>query len=105
MAFKKYTQGKVDYIVQYLECRCSSDEHQIMIKYFLDKDDDFLSLSIHLVSERNIFKRIVTAFKYIFGYKSKHSDFEEFIFKREDIFELMRVLEDYQKIKVTKVLN
>ena len=61
-----------------LICSCNNIEHQIHIY----KDEEFKSvaMSIHLVSG-SFWKRLINGIKYIFGYKSKYGDFDEFIFK------------------------
>lgn len=48
-------------------------------------------MSFFLNNEKNIFKRIFTAIKYIFGYKSKYGHFDEFIFKHQDKNKLQEI--------------
>jgi len=73
-----------------LTCVCSSAEHQIIIRY--DTDENQVYANIYLTN-LPIWKRIVNAVKYIFGYKSKYGDFEEFIFDKRDIPALEKVVE------------
>jgi hypothetical protein len=66
-----------------LLCACSSAEHQIMIN--VDNDDPkdpIVYCTIHL-AKLSFFERLVHGIKYIFGYRCKYGDFEEFIFKPE----------------------
>ncbi len=77
-------------------CACHSVEHQIVMSYFPDEDDKEVYCSIHLKTESNIFKRIWTAIKYIFGHRSIFGDFDSFIFKPEDADSLQQVV-DYLK--------
>lgn len=65
-------------------CECSSMEHQIVFSRFDDQDDHLLYATIHLTPIRSIWKRIWYAIKYIFGYRCKYGQFEEFMFRRED---------------------
>mgnify|MGYP006981128076 CR=1 FL=1 len=71
-------------------CKCDNTEHQLIFSYF--KDSDEVYVCIHLIPERNIFKRIFNALKYIFGHKSKYGDFDEFIFNKEDSDKLQKVV-------------
>lgn len=79
-----------------LVCQCSSMEHLITIVYWDDDEPKEVYVNIHLVNERNIFKRIVNAIKYVFGYKCKYGDFDEFILRKEDADKLQKVV-DYLK--------
>ncbi len=71
-------------------CACNSIEHQIIFSYF--PEDKEVYTSIHLIPERNIFKRIWYAIKYIFGYKCCYGHFDEFIFKKEDTYKLQNII-------------
>jgi len=63
-----------------LVCDCSSVEHQIVISYNLE--DGTAYCSIHL-SSVGFFRRVLNAFKYVFGYKCKYGHFEEFVLSKE----------------------
>lgn len=71
-------------------CECNNIEHQIVMSHFEDEKEVYCS--IHLKPERNIFKRIIHAVKYIFGHRSIYGDFDEFIFKPEDADRLQQVV-------------
>lgn len=75
-------------------CQCHNTEHQLIISY--DKDWEDVFLSVHLIPENNIFKRIWTGIKYIFGHRSRYGHFDEFIFKKSDATRLQKVV-DYLK--------
>ena len=77
-------------------CACNSVEHQLIMSYFADEEDREVYCSMHLKPERNIFKRIWKAIKYIFGHRSIYGDFDEFIFKQEDADRLQQIA-DYLK--------
>ena len=78
-----------------LLCDCGSAEHQIIIH----KDKDFsegyreVILCPHLITYRNIFKRVLVAFKYIFGYKCRYGQWDEFILKPEHANQLRELSE------------
>ena len=78
---------------EFFICQCNSPEHQLIFNYF--KDDKFGDVTIHLVPD-TFWRRIKNAIKYIFGYRSKYGDFDEFIFKKEDANKLQSVV-DYLK--------
>ncbi len=73
-----------------LICDCKNTEHQLIFSYFED-DPKWVYLSIHLVPEHNIWKRIINAFKYIFGHRSVYGHFDEFIFQRKDAYKLAKL--------------
>jgi len=97
MAFIKYTTGVTNYNIEYMECRCMSPEH--LLKFHLDLEDGDLCLDFHLADWTPWYKRIWTAVKYVFGYKSKYGDFDEFIFKDEDVDRLLELLVHQKKTK------
>lgn len=74
-------------------CACHSFDHQIIFSVF---EDDTLPpqviVTIHLKTYRNIFKRIWVAIKYVFGYKSRYGDWDEFIFNPDDLEDLKKYL-------------
>ena len=82
-------------------CACNSVEHQLIISYSTDEKDGYVYCSVHLKPERNIFKRIWKAIKYIFGHRSIYGDFDEFIFKSEDAGRLQQVV-NYLKFNKEK---
>lgn len=56
-------------------CDCGSFDHQLGVY----ASSESLHFIIRLRTHRNIFKRIISGVKYIFGYKSRYGDFDEFI--------------------------
>ena len=88
---EKYNQS----INELFICQCHNIEHQLIFSYF--PDDCELFVSIHLIPEYNIWKRIWMAIKYIFGYKSIYGHFDEFIFKKSDADKLQKVVNFLKK--------
>lgn len=78
-------------------CECHNIEHQLIFSY--NNDWDLVYCDIHLVPEHNTFKRIKNALKYIFGYRSKYGDFDEFIFKKEDVHKLQKIIDHLNAIR------
>lgn len=78
-----------------LTCVCASVEHQIIIRYETDENQVYANIYL---ADLPIGKRILNAVKYIFGYKSKYGDFEEFIFDKRDIPALEKVVTHLKKV-------
>lgn len=76
-------------------CQCYNIEHQLTFSYFIEDDEVFVS--IHLLPEYNILKRIWKAIKYIFGYRCQYGHFDEFIFKKSDADKLQKVVNYLKK--------
>ena len=67
-------------------CDCSDPSHQLHISHYHwgeDCDPEF-GIVIHL-NRFKILKRIKYAFKYIFGWQSKHGAFHEMMLNKEDV--------------------
>jgi hypothetical protein len=75
-----------------LICECENIEHQIIFSYFEDDDIKEVYMSIHLIPEHNIFKRIWKAIKYVFGYRCEYGHFDEMILKKSDAKKLLNIL-------------
>lgn len=70
-------------------CECDNVEHQLIFHY--DEGWGEVFMSIHLIPESNIFKRIWNALKYICGHRSNYGDFDEFIFNPKDADKLQDI--------------
>jgi len=83
-------------------CSCNSLEHQLSFWY----DDEYNELytEVHLYTYKNIFKRIISAIKYVFGYKSKYGDWDSIIFKNDDVEKLKNYLNNLNNDK-TNISN
>lgn len=64
-------------------CECYNTEHQIILHY--DEEDNITYFTIHLTTWRNPFKRFWKAMKYVFGYRCRYGDFDEFILNPRDV--------------------
>lgn len=80
-----------------LVCECHSLEHQIAIWY--DKDDNQLYAEVHLTTSRNFWERLKAGIKYAFGYRSRFGDWDEFMFKNEDLPKLKEHINKVQNKK------
>lgn len=69
-------------------CTCNDVQHQFVVH----KLDDEIYIEVLLNPERNFFKRIWIAIKYIFGHKSIYGYFDEIIVKPKDIDRLCKIL-------------
>lgn len=72
-------ENKKDIIV----CECNSPEHQIVIYYDEDDNENMCYLHVHL-NRRPFWSRLIYGIRYIFGRKCRFGAFEEFIFNPDD---------------------
>lgn len=79
-----------------LLCDCSSDEHQLIVRW--DDDDNEVYVSVHLATYRGFWKRLWHGLKYAFGHKSRYGSFDEIILRKEDADNLQKVV-DHLRIK------
>lgn len=84
---KKETQ-----VTELILCDCRSYEHQMIVSYDTDDEDKQVFLSIHLVN-RGFIRRIISGFKYIFGYKSRFGQFDEIVLNPNDADKLQAVVD------------
>ena len=77
-----------------LICDCEDVEHMIVFRW--DDLDEFVYMNIHL-SPLPLLDRIMNAVKYVFGHRSRYGDFDEFIFKKDDLPKLERIVEHLRK--------
>lgn len=74
-------------------CKCANVEHQLVFTHFPeDRDERQVYMSVHLIPESNIFRRIWSGIKYIFGHRSIYGHFDEFIFDQKDSYKLVEIL-------------
>lgn len=74
-------------------CACSSSNHNIIIHY--DEEDNLAYCHVHLM-KLPFWKRIVYAFRYVFGFKSPYGAFEEFIINEENAVEFQKIIKKIQ---------
>ena len=80
----------------YFQCHCSSDEHTM--RFMLDMKDacgPFLYAHFFINTYDNVFKRIWTGIKYIFGYKCKYGHWDEWIMEPKDAERLRNMLDQF----------
>lgn len=83
-----------------LICECHSTEHQMIFSYDQEVSNEWpaeVYAHVHLITHRNIFKRILYAVKYVFGYKCRYGAWDEFIFNKEDVKKLEDLVEYLKK--------
>jgi len=73
-----------------LICDCSSREHQIIIEH--NNEDNLTYCHIHLV-KHGFWRRLKAGLKYIFGYKCRYGEWDEFILKPEHANQLRELSE------------
>jgi len=70
-------------------CACHNLEHQLVLSYFDDERDVYLS--VHLC-KHGFFRRLWIAVRYLFGRRSPYGAFEEIILREEDVNRLNDIL-------------
>lgn len=78
---------KTDIII----CDCKSTEHQIVINFDDTDNLKMVYLHIHLANHKNFFKRLLIGIKYVFGYKSKYGQWDEFIITKDNYSKLKNI--------------
>lgn len=82
---------------EYFECACNSDEHRLVFTIDEGEKDwpPEVWAGIFLCQHDNIFKRIYSAIKYVFGYKSRYGHFGCYAMKPEDAVRFQLMIEQY----------
>ena len=83
--------------IEFFQCNCYSDEHVLKFSLDTEPEDPTLYTSIFLNKNRNFFKRLGIAFKYVFGYKCKYGHFDCFEMRKDDIDRFLNLIEEYKK--------
>lgn len=78
-------------------CQCHSLEHQASFWY--DDDENEIYIQVHLTTDKNFFKRLWSGLKYAFGHRSMFGDWDEFVFKNEDLSKLNEFVNKTKKDK------
>lgn len=81
---------------EFFECACYSPEHVMHWKLDLD-EPAILFLSFHL-TPAVLWKRIMHAVMYIFGYTSQYGHFDEFLVQQQDCDKLIEILQKYKSV-------
>lgn len=81
-------------------CECHDTSHQFIISADpLTVEFPEVYVSIHLNRDHNIFRRMWTAMKYVFGMRSTLGDFDEVIIKPGDADRLQGIVDYLRKAK------
>ena len=88
---------------QYYECACFSSNHTIRFVIDDDKEDPALYLEVQLIQYRNFFKRIWTAIRYIFGYRSAYGHWDCWSLDERDTEGLINLLQQHQDLMKNKI--
>ena len=75
-------------------CQCGDPRHQFIISADKETTEGPCAfVSVHLNREHNVFKRIWTAIKYVFGRRCIYGDFDEVIINPNDADRLQKVVD------------
>ena len=79
-------------------CQCGDPSHQFIISADKETTEGACAfVSVHLNREHNVFKRIWTAIKYIFGTRCIYGDFDEVIINPNAADRLQKVVDFLKK--------
>ena len=73
-----------------VNCTCNLPSH--MLHFYYDEENKELTITTVLSTEKNIFKRIWIAIRYIFGYNKWMCEFQDTLLPMNKIEELQKLL-------------
>lgn len=80
---------------EYVECSCFSPEHTL--SFWLDDDKDYRAIYVSVFLSHDVwYKRLINAFKYVFGYKCRYGHFEEFVLDSVGVDHLKKVIDQFK---------
>lgn len=78
---------------EYFECDCGDMDH--IMRMFFEKDEvGMMYVSVHL-RQKTFGWRLWHAIKYMFGYRSRYGDFDEFVWGRKEATRFRNMLDRY----------
>lgn len=66
---------------EYFECDCGDMDHILRVSYYKE-DTEEMYVEIHL-RQKTFLQRVWHGVKYIFGFRSRYGDFDEFLWAPE----------------------
>lgn len=78
----------------YIICSCGTPEHLVILTYDKIEKDIYIQTQLH--QYRSFFKRIVTAFKYIFNYTSKYGHWDCTLIDKEQANKIYHFFNRYK---------
>jgi hypothetical protein len=76
---------------------CNSVEHQIVFRYIKDINGESTIYASIYLWKHGFIRRLVAGIKYIFGYKCRYGQWEEFIFTKEHLNMLTEFFEHKER--------
>lgn len=74
----------------FFECECHSPDHVIGMSF--DAEEKEVTLHTQLAQHNNIFKRIVLAVKYVFGYSPQYGHWDTTMMNEEKFMDLYNLM-------------
>ena len=74
----------------HVRCDCYDPEHMLILSK--NKEDNEVDVLIHLVSYENVFKRILTAIRYVLGYRCRYGHWDSLILNKESCEKIAKFL-------------
>lgn len=84
----------------YFQCQCKSIEHILQMTFYKDDHDSdkMLYVEVHL-RQVSFLKRVWHAIKYVFGYRSRFGDFEEFLWDADEAEKFRDMINTFLEMK------
>jgi hypothetical protein len=83
-------------------CDCQDPEHQFVLTYYEDDEEKEMYMQVHLVNYDNFFRRLWTAVRYLFGYRSRYGEFDEVVLNLDSVRTLVDFLLDFTDRTIIK---
>jgi hypothetical protein len=81
-----------------ITCGCGVKEHMLKFSYWPDEEWPELFFEFHLSTYRNVLRRLWVAIRYIFGYRCRYGEWDEFTMEPMDARDLAEFLIEYAGI-------
>ncbi len=91
----------IEYTRDILICDCSSEEHQLLIRYDDNDETPEVYVNVHL-TKKPFWERVRYAIDYIFGRQSKYGAFDEVILGPQHITSLQSVVDHLKNVEAKK---
>jgi hypothetical protein len=85
-----------------IACDCYQPEHNIRLMYWSDPDDWEAFFSFHLRTWRNPLRRLWVALRYVFGYRCRYGEWDEFLLNVRSAKKLIEFLQEYVDLRTAQ---
>lgn len=79
---------------EYIGCNCNSLDHTMRFAWFEDEPDT-MYVETFIITYDRWYKRVWTAIKYVFGYRSRYGDTDEYLLYKDQVTQLRDVCQAF----------